>query len=74
MEDINPVVHDFIIFCMQRNGKEWPALYDDMCRVAGQHLFRGLGYAELKRLGLSLSLNSIDDTIRMVDTITSQEL
>ena len=74
METVNPVVRDFILFCMQRHGKEWPALYDEMCWVAGQHLFRGLGYTELRRLGLSLSLAKIDDTIRMVDAIATHKL
>ena len=74
METVNPVVRDFILFCMQRHGEEWPALYDEMCWVAGQHLFRGLGYTELRRLGLSLSLAKIDDTIRMVDAIATHKL
>ena len=72
METLNPVARDFILFCIQRQGKEWPALYDEMCWVAGHHLFRGLGYADLRRLGLSLSLTNIEDTIRMVDAITAQ--
>ena len=73
METLNPVVHDFILFCIQRRGEKWPALYDEMCWVAGRRLFRGLDYAELRRLGLSLSLTNIDDTIRMVDAVTAQE-
>ena len=72
METLNPVARDFILFCVHRHGKEWPALYDEMCWVAGRRLFRGLGYAELRKLGLSLSLTKIEDTIRMVDTITAQ--
>ena len=73
METLNPVVHDFILFCIHRRGKEWPALYDEMCWVAGRRLFAGLGYAELRRLGLSFSLTNIEDTIRMVDAVTAQE-
>ncbi len=69
METLNPVAREFIAFCIQRNGKEWPALYDEMCWVAGRRLFRGLGSAELRELGLLFSLTSIDDTIRMVDTV-----
>ena len=72
MEVVNPVVRDFIIFCTHRNHKEWPALYDEMCWVAGRRLFRGLGYAELRKAGISLGLTGIEDTIRMVDTITAQ--
>ena len=72
METLNPVARDFILFCVNRNGEEWPALYDEMCWVAGQRLFRGLGYAELRKLGVSLSLTNIEDIIRMVDAITAQ--
>lgn len=68
----DPVVRDFILFCIQRQGNTWPALYDEMCWVAGRRLFRGLGYADLRKLGLSFSLTSLDDTIKMVDTIVAQ--
>lgn len=73
MEPLNPIAHDFILFCIHRQGKEWPALYDEMCWVAGHRLFRGFGYAELKKLGLSLALTNIEDTIRMVDCVISEE-
>jgi len=73
VETINPIAHAFILFCIRRQGKEWPALYDEMCWVAGQRLFRGLGYAELRKLGLSFSLTSIEDTTRMVDIVASEE-
>ena len=72
METLNPVARDFILFCTQRNHKEWPALYDEMCWVAGHRLFRGLSYAELREAGISLGLNNIEDTIRMVDAVTAQ--
>ena len=73
METSNRVVHDFILFCVHRRGNKWPALYDEMCWVAGHRLFRGMSYAELRRLGLSFSLTNIDDTIRMVDAVTAPE-
>lgn len=72
MESLSPLTRDFILFCIRRKGREWPALYDEMCRVAGRRLFRGLGYAELRRLGLSLSLTHIEDTIRMVNMVMAQ--
>jgi len=72
MEAPNPVARDFILFCVQRNHKEWPALYDEMCRVAGRRLFRGLGYAELREAGISLGLTRIEDTIRLVDAVTAR--
>ncbi len=73
MEAPNPVARDFILFCSHRNHKKWPALYDEMCWVAGHRLFRGLGYAELRKVGISLSLTNIEDTIRMVDAVTAQK-
>jgi hypothetical protein len=71
METVDPIVRDFILFCLQRQGKGWPALYDEMCRVAGQRLFRGLGYTDLRKRGLSFSLASIDATIHLVDTVAA---
>ncbi len=73
MDTIDPIAHDFILFCICRQGKEWPALYDEMCWVAGQRLYRGMGYDELRSLGLSLSLTNIEDTIKMVDTVASEK-
>jgi len=72
MEAVNPVVRDFILFCIQRQGKEWPALYDEMCWVAGRRLFKGLSYADLRKLGLSFSLNNIEKTITMVDAVLTR--
>ncbi len=71
METVDPIVRDFILFCLQRQGKGWPALYDEMCWVAGQRLFRGLGYTDLRKRGLSFSLASIDATIHLVDTVAA---
>jgi hypothetical protein len=71
METVDPVVRDFILFCVQRQGKGWPALYDEMCLVAGHRLFMGLSYDDLRKLGLSFSLTNIEDTIRMVDAVTA---
>ena len=73
MGTINPIAYEFIRFCIHRQGKEWPVLYDEMCRVAGQRLFKGMSYTELRKLGLSLSLTEIEDTIKMVDTVASKE-
>ncbi len=73
MNSLDPQLRDFILFCVERRGKDWPALYDEMARVAGQHLFRGLSYTELKELGLSLSLNSLDETIQLVKQAIAQD-
>ena len=69
----NPVARDFVSFCIHRRGKDWPALYDEMCRVAGRRLFRGMGYTELRDVGLSFGLFNIEKTLRLVDTVIAQE-
>ncbi|MGD9115633.1 MAG: hypothetical protein PVJ61_00410 [Dehalococcoidia bacterium] len=71
MPTVDPIIRDFILFCLEREGKGWPALYDEMCYVAGQRLFRGLGYTELRERGLSFSLTKIDDTIRLIDAVAA---
>ena len=72
MDNIPPKLRDFGLFCAQRRSPEWPAIYDEMTRVAGRKLFQGLGYTELKQLGLSFSLSNVDRTIRLVKDVTSQ--
>ncbi|MCD6359205.1 MAG: hypothetical protein J7L90_04565 [Dehalococcoidia bacterium] len=61
----------FVLFCVDRRGSEWPALYDEMCLVAGNRMYQGLGYIELKEKGLSLGLGDIEETITKVDSILS---
>lgn len=72
MDDVPPKLRDFVLFCARRRSPEWPAIYDEMTRVAGRKLFQGLGYTELKQLGLSFSLSNVDKTIQMVKRVTSQ--
>ena len=72
MSSLNPQLRDFILFCVERRGQGWPALYDEMAVVAGQRMFNNLGYAELKQLGLSLKISSLDETIALVDQAISQ--
>ena len=67
MNDLNPLARDFILFCAGRCDGQWPALYDEMCWVAGHHMFHDMGYAELGMVGLSLGLHDLDNTIRMVE-------
>ena len=73
MDDLSPQLRDFILFCAQRRSPEWPAIYDEMTRVAGRKLFHGLGYPELRQLGLSFSLSGMDKTIQLVKQVTSQD-
>ena len=72
MNSLDPQLRDFILFCVDRRGAEWPILYDEMAWVAGQRLFRGLGRTELKQLGLSLSLDGLDDTLELVSQVISR--
>ena len=67
--EIHPKVEGFVLFCVQRRGNEWPALYDEMCRVAGRGLYQGLHCRDLRGLGLSFSLNHIDETIKIVEAV-----
>lgn len=71
VETISPVARDFILFCIHRQGNQWPALYDEMCRVAGRRLFRGLGYDELREVGVYFGLGGIKDTIRIVNAVAA---
>jgi len=72
--EIHPQVARFIRFCVQRRGDEWPALYDEMCRVAGRGTFEGLRHSDLINLGLSLGLDGLQKTIKMVDAVTGNKL
>ncbi len=71
MQNVHPVAREFVLFCISRRGKNWPVIYDEMCRVAGNRLFRGLGYSELNGVGLSLGLNGIEETAKLIDSITA---
>ena len=72
MDEIHPKIRDFVLFCAQRRSPEWPAIYDEMTRVAGRKLFQGLGYKELKQMGLSFSLSYVDKVILLVKHVTSE--
>jgi len=73
MDYLDPQLKDFILFCVERRGREWPTLYDEMAMVAGGRLFRGLGYTELRQLGLSLGVNSVDKTLQLVEQAITQD-
>jgi hypothetical protein len=69
--DDNPLVHEFVSFCVERRGNEWPELYDEMCRVASHRLFKGMGYRELNDHGVSLSLANMSRLAALADDLTS---
>jgi hypothetical protein len=72
MNSLAPELRDFILFCVDRRGADWPLLYDEMALVAGQRLFKGLGRADLEQLGLSLALDNLDRTLELVRRVVAQ--
>ena len=64
----------FILFCFERRPVGWPSLYDEMCYVAGHRLFRGLGYEELRDLGLDFTLAGLAKVARLAQDITARRL
>ena len=71
-ERIAQVAIDFITFCFERRGAGWPSLYDEMCYVAGNRLYRGLGYEELRDAGLDFTLGGLGKTSRVVSEVTKR--
>ncbi len=71
-ERVARVAIDFIVYCFARRSVEWPQLYDEMCFVAGNRLFKGLGYEELRDAGLDLTLGGMSRTSRLASEVTKQ--
>jgi hypothetical protein len=66
------VAVDFISFCLSRRAVDWPFLYDEMCFVASNKLYRGLGYEELREVGLDLALSGLVKTSRIANEVVRQ--
>jgi hypothetical protein len=66
------VAIDFISFCLSRRAVDWPFLYDEMCYVASNRLYRGLGYEELREVGLDLALSGLVKTSRIATEVVRQ--
>jgi len=71
-DKIAQVAIDFIAFCFERKGADWPVLYDEMCFVASKRLYRGLGYEELKEAGLDFTLAGLARTSRLTNEVTKR--
>ena len=71
-EKVAQVAIDFIAFCFERRGADWPELYDEMCFVASKRLYRGLGYDELKEAGLDFTLAGLARTSRLATEVTKR--
>ncbi len=69
-ERTSEVAIDFIAFCFARRAVGWPQLYDEMCHVAGNRIFRGLGYEELREAGLDFTLGGLGRTSRLANEVT----
>ncbi len=69
--DDGVIAEEFVTFCLERRGHEWPELYDEMCRVASHRLFRGMGYRELHDHGVSLSLANMERLATLAATLSS---
>jgi hypothetical protein len=66
------VAIDFISFCLSRRAVDWPFLYDEMCFVASNKLYRGLGYEELREVGIDLALSGLVKTSRIANEVIRQ--
>ena len=71
MEQPEQTAAGFVQFCRCRCGQQWPALYDEMCRVAAKRLYKDMGYAELRKVGLSFGLSGLDNTARLFEKLNS---
>ena len=71
-QTVAQVAIDFIAFCFERKGADWPVLYDEMCFVASKRLYRGLGYEELKEAGLDFTLAGLARTSRLTNEVTKR--
>ncbi len=63
---------EFISFCFERRGVGWPQLYDEMCYVAGNRLYKGLGYEELAAAGIDFTLGGLAQTSRIAGEVTGR--
>jgi hypothetical protein len=71
-EPVADMAIEFIAFCYERNRREWPKLYDEMCHVASKRLYRGLGYDELKDAGVDLTFTGMTRLSRIAKEVTRQ--
>ena len=70
-ERIAALAIEFIAYCFRRRSVGWPQLYDEMCYVAGNRLYKGMGYDELKDAGLDFTLSGLARTSRVAAEVTS---
>ena len=71
--DPSPEALEFVRYCYRRRGCGWPELYDEMCAVAARAEFRGLGYEQLKDLGIGFALASLPRLARIAQLVVAEE-
>lgn len=71
--ELDPRLIGFILYCT-RDRRDWPHIYDEMCRVAGQGLYQGLRYRDLRKLGFSFSLSHLRRTQEIIESVTQSPI
>ena len=69
----DPDAVEFVRFCYRRRRVGWPELYDEMCAVAGRHLFRGYDADDLAGIGIGFSLFDMPSLAVMAGRIVAEE-
>ena len=69
----DPDAVEFVRFCYRRRRVGWPELYDEMCAVAGRHLFRGYDADDLAGIGIGFSLFDMPALAVMAGRIVAEE-
>lgn len=73
MSDVDQnTLRDFVLFCFERRPVGWPTLYDEMCYVAGHRLFRGMGYEELRQIGMDFTITGLLPIARLSREIAAR--
>ena len=69
----DPDAVEFVRFCYRRRRVGWPELYDEMCAVAGRHLFRGYDADDLAGIGVGFSLFDMPALSILAGRIVAEE-
>ena len=71
--EASPDAVAFVRFCYARRPVGWPALYDEMCRVAACAVFNGWGYAELAAHGIAFTLTGLPRLKALTGALLEEE-
>lgn len=69
MSEAENIAFEFACYIADRvpRGTAWATVYDEMCHVVRSRSFRGMGYAELSDIGVSLSIIGLDRTVQLLE-------